>query len=1054
LRSFNTYLDAGGRVRWRWRVLCVSMLVSGCILGLGFVLSEGLCRVALAADGQRVMRQYLRQRWGREQGLAGAPVRTMAQTPDGYLWIGTDNALLRFDGQSFRVTQPPDMSMGQIDHVIALTVDAKGAMWVRMLGSRILRYRDGRFEMVLPTLRNEPGFTAISRANGDGVIISALSRGTLTTTGDHEVRIGPRATPLIISNAQTTDGRVWLGTREGGLLYLSGQNLVPVLEGVPDRKVNCLLAAKDGRLWIGTDNGLALWDGKEISKTPMPGMLVHAKVLALLEDRNGSLWVGTPDGLIRYDAQGAFWLPRKNEEANAAVSALLEDAEGNIWLGDSRGIEQLRAGLFTTFSSEEGLPGDHYGAIYAGADERIWFGPLQGGLYWLHNGEAHAETSAGLNSDVVYSIGGAKEDVWVGRQRGGLTHLHAENGGFTSKTYTRAQGLAQNSVYSVHQNRDGSVWAGTLTAGVSHFVDGKFTNYTTTDGLASNSISAIEEGADGTMWFATPNGLSAFTKGKWRNYATEEGLPSPDVICLLTDAEGVLWVGTAEGLAYLSGGVLHAQPPGDNLLHEPILGLAQSRSGSIWITTDRSVLKVKRQVLLSGHVAEDEIIRFAIADGLGGTEGVRRDRSMLSDSEGRIWLTTNNGLSMTNPWTANGNPVPAIAHVESAVVDGKVIDLEDTLHVSSARQRIAFNYTGLSFDVADRVRFRYRLDPFDTGWSDPVQTRQAIYTNLRPGKYRFRVMASNGGGQWNGAEGSMQVTVDPQFWQTWQFQLACVAVLVLIAVWLYHMRMQQIVKQVNVRFEERFAERTRIAQELHDTLLQGFFSASLQLHVAMDRVPGNSAARPMLARVLQVMDEVIEEARDAVRGLRAPSSPVLSLEQIFATMPEDIPGADKVRYQVVVAGTIRPLSSIVDAEVCRIGREALTNAFRHAEAHEIEVGIEYSARHLRIQICDDGRGIDPQVLLAGREGHWGLRGMRERAERIGAKLQLGSRNGAGTEMILIVPGHIAYKDRPRRAVWSRLGRWLLLRSKMQSQAESKAKVETEEEVKASRDSYS
>jgi signal transduction histidine kinase len=310
------------------------------------------------------------------------------------------------------------------------------------------------------------------------------------------------------------------------------------------------------------------------------------------------------------------------------------------------------------------------------------------------------------------------------------------------------------------------------------------------------------------------------------------------------------------------------------------------------------------------------------------------------------------------------------------------------------------------------------------------------------------VLASNGNGQWNGPEGSLPLEITPQYWQTWEFRLAGVVVLILMAALLYQVRTRQLVKQAHVRFEARFAERTRIAQELHDTLLQGFFSASLQLHVAMDRVPENSAARPMLVRVLKVMDEVIEEARNAVLGLRAPSSMVLSLEQIFAKMPEDIPGSEGVKYQVVVEGTIRPLNSIVHAEVCRIGREALTNAFRHAEAHTIEVNIEYTARYLRVQICDDGRGIDAQVLRAGREGHWGLRGMRERADRIGAKLQLGSRNDAGMEVILVVPGDVAYKSSPRRVAWRWIRRWMSARSK------AEARAEAEEEARARRDTYS
>jgi signal transduction histidine kinase len=313
--------------------------------------------------------------------------------------------------------------------------------------------------------------------------------------------------------------------------------------------------------------------------------------------------------------------------------------------------------------------------------------------------------------------------------------------------------------------------------------------------------------------------------------------------------------------------------------------------------------------------------------------------------------------------------------------------------------------------VPERVRFRYRLDGFDRGWSPPVTTREAVYTNLGPGSYHFRVIASNSDGLWNSAEAGLQFEIEPALWQTSWFRASIVLVGGL-AVWtLVRVRTHRMARQLNLRFEERLAERTRIAQELHDTLLQGFVSASMQLHVATDQLPDDAPAKRSLGRVLTLMGQVIEEGRNAVRGLRSSADRSNNLEQAFSRIPQELGIPTSANYRVIVEGRPRPLHPVIRDEVYRIGREALVNAFRHAGAKSIEVQLEYAAQHLRMLVRDDGCGIDPLVLRSGRDGHWGLSGMRERADRIGAPLKVWSRAAAGTEVELTVPRHIAFTGR-------------------------------------------
>jgi len=356
--------------------------------------------------------------------------------------------------------------------------------------------------------------------------------------------------------------------------------------------------------------------------------------------------------------------------------------------------------------------------------------------------------------------------------------------------------------------------------------------------------------------------------------------------------------------------------------------------------------------------------------------------------------------------TNNLPPIPV--HIQTISADGSLIQIRSPIRIPAGRRRIAFGFTALSLSLPERVRFRYMLDGFDRNWNEPTGTREAVYTNLRPGPYRFRIIATNPDGIWNSSEEAIALEVQPSFWQTWAFWGLCAFASALTIALAYQFHLRQLANRLNIRFEERLAERTRIAQELHDTLLQGFLSASLQLQVAVDHLPEDSSSRPSLNRVLQLMRQVIQEGRNALRGLRSSSQTVDDLEQAFSGIDREYSINEKVRFRVIAEGRSRALHPLIRDEVYSIGREAVVNAFRHAHAKTIEVAVVYDVNGLRVVVRDDGCGIDPQVLAIGREGHWGLSGMRERAERITAKLRVLSRQGSGTEVHLSVPGNIAF----------------------------------------------
>jgi signal transduction histidine kinase len=591
----------------------------------------------------------------------------------------------------------------------------------------------------------------------------------------------------------------------------------------------------------------------------------------------------------------------------------------------------------------------------------------------------------GLGHDVVYSISGGGGEVCVGRQQGGLTVLTEEGDSFTARTYTEADGLAQNSVYSVYRDRDGTIWAGTVSAGVSRLKGGKFTNFSDANGLPSNAVNSIVKGFDGATWLATPSGLVSFANGHWSKYTARDGLPSSMVRTIFEDTTHVLWLATSGGLAFLSSGQIQVPERLPEALREQIFGVAEDGTGSLWFTTSDHILRVNKDRLLSGTLSDVDVQSYGVEDGLLGVEGVSRDRTVVADHLGRIWISLKSGLSLADPIVTSKDAIPTMVRIESMAAGGSRVNVQKPIKISSGIQSITLNYGSTNMAVPERIRFRYKLDGSGQGWSETVASRQVVYNNLGPGTYL----------------------------------LGCCLMILAI----YRLHIHQLTKRLNVGFQERLAERTRIAQELHDTLLQGVLSASLHLDVAEDQLPEGSPAKPLLKRVLQLMDTVTEEGRNALRGLRTTESGNQSLEAAFSRLRQEFPLDGNTDYRVIVDSVTRPLRPLIRDEVYRIGREALLNAFMHAHANRIEVEVEYASRHLRVLVRDDGRGIDSQVLHSGLEGHWGLVGIRERSKRIGANLRLRSRIGAGTEVDLTVPGSIAFEKGSNDPI-SRWFRWL------------------------------
>jgi PAS domain S-box-containing protein len=584
---------------------------------------------------------------------------------------------------------------------------------------------------------------------------------------------------------ETSDGRVWLGTHDKGLFYLDHGQISPVRLPGSSHYVRSLLPREKGDLWIGTERGIFHWNGKEVTQVGVSPGLRQIDARAMICDRDANVWIATASGLVRVNDERISFGEVGSDRAKP-VTALFEDREGNLWIGHSQGLGRLRETAFVTYPFRKPQE-ESGGPVFVDASGRVWFASFKGGLQWLRQGQSGVVLNWDLNQDVVYSITGDDNELWVGRQRGGLTRLRYGTGRITARTYTVSDGLPENSIYAVYRSRDGSVWAATVNAGIGQFVDGRFKTYSTANGLSSNSITSIAESPDGTMWFGTPNGLVKYSKNKWTVFTSRDGLSNENITSLLTDTTGTLWIGTVSGLTLLQSGVIKKPDSMPPSLQEEILGIAEDNLGNLWIATSNHILSVKRAPLLSGRIGESDVREYGLEDGLIGQQGVKRFRSVSADSHGKIWFSTDRGLAVVDPLRVDRESAPVIVQLESLSADGNSLDLVSPIRVPPDTHRLTFKFSGLSLSDPKRIQFKYKLEGFDRDWSEPVSTREAIYTHVDWGSYVFRVVASNSDGIWNDRAAELSFSIAPTWYQTRVFRILLAASL-LLGIWALHRR--------------------------------------------------------------------------------------------------------------------------------------------------------------------------------------------------------------------------------------------------------------------------
>jgi len=954
----------------------------------------GSTAAGLALEPSIPLASYGRQAWGMENGLPQNTVQALAQTRDGFVWLGTEVGLVRFDGVGFQVFDRNSSPALPGNDVRCLIAAKDGALWIGT-SDGLARWKDGAV-VAYTTQQGLPGNRILFLEQDDaGSLWPWTDQGLAKQSGDRFIAAENRdawpnaATPFL----RETPGHAGFQTTLPNGILVTG-----------DRK-SLWLAKGHGKLAVAH-----LIVGKELPGT---------RIQAILPDREGSLWIGTNAGLARWADGKAQVLAVTDPLAKASILALMEDREGNIWVGtEADGLHILRDQRFRTLDARDGLSSDATTTVVEDNAGTLWVGTSADGLNAIAKASGGTGTGAvktysvrnGLISDVILSLAAAPNgDLWAGTPDG-LNRIHA--GAITS--FTSADGLPDDFIRSLLVDADGSLWIGTRR-GLTHWLNAgapasnaKMETLTHANGLGSDLVGAMARDAHGDLWVATFAGLSRLHGGKIENYTTANGLSSNVVTALLPRHNGTLLIGTQDhGWNLWDGQRITAPGEGSNGQSQAAVhAILDDDTGHLWFATGNGIARSDCPETLAPRIGVEpgscsRWMEFGPADGLRSRETATNSHpSAWRSRDGLLWFATPKGLVEADPAHFPVNAVPPGVTLERFAID----DIPQALHAADSDMQIPaghvhfeFDYAGLSFVAPQKVRYRYMLENFDPGWTEAGARRTAYYTNIPAGHYTFRVQASNNDGDWNTEGAAFEFKLQPHFYQTLWFY----ALLVLALVGLVLLAQRLRLKRAEREFNAVLGERNRIAREIHDTLAQGYVGISVQLEVLAEllRLSKVDAAAKHLDLTRGYVREGLADARQSIWALRSQDSGETTLPVKLRRMVES-EGNHGLESSFSIFGAYRSLPPGMEREILRIAQEAIHNVRKHAGAHTLLVQLEYGPQEIALDVRDDGQGFAAGEASAA--GHYGLTGMRERAATIGGRLEITSEPGSGTTVRLRV----------------------------------------------------
>ena len=956
---------------------------------------------AAATDEPISAQPYVWRSWTRVDGLPGGQVWAITQDHAGYIWLGTNEGLVRFDGVRFVSARQLGFEQLPNASVRALFVARDGGLWIGFGTGGIGRLKDGRLQAFTTDAAGlPPGVVAGIVEDRRGVIWAASANGLYRFHGggwSHVSLASGVTTGVVDAVYADRQGKLWVGTRagvyrstddastrfervttvsaesfaedRGGDVWSVGAAALTRLTASPPRSVaeaaayargQRIIADREGHLWIGTLGGglLRVNAGRNVvDQVSRPGISSYDLVLAVFQDRERNIWVGTPRGLDRGSRGLIRSLPVRGDGITAPVQAVSAAADGSVWVGTADGLHRFAGGVRGTLVNSERLPGRGVVALHGDAKGRMWVATGRG-IGRFDKGRFVAVIPVGtlLNRPVAMAMS----------RDGTLWLCDLERGLFTWDGRTLvavpADQYGNRAAFSILADSQGRIWTGHLDGTISVHEAGRSARlYTSADGVLGSVVTGFYEDAAGSIWAGSRNGLMRFRDARIDALAWSGGLPGHTVTAITGDGDGNVWLGVSAGFARF-------RPEDfDRVITEGVPSLP--------------------------HTLYD------------GSDGLRGDPFPLSapavarGGDGRLWFLTSDGVAIVSPENHQKNRVAPPVVIEAIAADQRPIVPERDRRLPPRTANLRIDYTALTFVAPEKVRFSYLMEGFDADWIDAGTRREAFYTNLPPRDYRFRVRASNDGVP-SDHEAVWAFTLTPAFYQTSWFTAAMVLSALAGAALAWRARVQQ----VRGRFSAILVERTRVAREIHDTLLQSLLGVMFRLdEVASMGDLSSGSAREQLVRLRHQVEFYVREARYSIRDLRSPILQSRGLPTAIGEIGGSLTGDKAVAFHLEVSGTPRADLQRIDEHLLRIGQEAMTNAVRHANATSITVELSYRPESVAICIRDDGKGFDASRKGTTDGAHWGLRTMRERADQIGGTLRISSDEGRGTVVEVIVP---------------------------------------------------
>ena len=966
---------------------------------------------ALALSPGKTISQFAMDTWQTDAGLPELAVQSIFEASDGYLWIGTQEGLARFDGAKFAVFDHVNTPALKSDFITAIVEDGAHTLWIGSTQGLARRSADGQFT----AFGSEQGFplprVSMAAADSDGSVWIGGRGGVAHIVNGHVDRVfgvaDGLANDFVGYLAVDRDGALWVTTRGHLHRIKSGkvENFSDA-EGLKGHSISGLFTSRSGELWVLTNgSGLFRREGDRFKPWWPNGVPESVNVRDVLEDRDGNIWVAT-------DARGVFrtWqhlLSGTTSEqglSDVGVQTLFEDSAGSLWIGTlGRGLIRLRDGSFTAYTKSEGLSTDSVFSVLQDRHGDVWAGTLNG-LTRITIDEMRSYSHAnGLSGNYISALGDDNAGgIWVGI--GGLGLDHLSNGKVDRTISFKAQ--SATSVTAIVSDRQGRLWAGTDVAGVARIVGDKIDYLTTQQGMPENFVGAIAEDRRGAIWIGTNRGLGKVDGDRVDADALHDAeLRGAAILSLHADDRDVLWIGTlGHGLWRYSDGRVTHYSMREGLPNETINSILTDTEDNVWLGSNRGIFRIRRSEIddvAAGRRATMDVTRFGQADGMKSAEtSAGAQPSAWRSSDGHLWFATVQGAVVVDPDRIGTTRAPLRTFVESVRANDQPIEMNaGAANVPPATSRLEIRYTAPDLVAAETTRFRYRLQGVDTDWVDVGGERIARYANVPPGTRRFEVQARRDNEAWNAATTALTFDIAPMFYQTWWFFAVCAAVLVGLLWFLHHLRVKWLHMQSAVAEERR-----RIAGEIHDSLAQGFSAISVQIEAALgrlDRAPDLAVSHLKLAR--DVSRSSLTEARRSVWNLQSPPPSQTSLVAAISSACEQIAYGRGANLHVEAHGHAWAVNPAAENNLVRICQEAVSNAIQHGGAGDIHIDAMYTFNQLVLTVTDDGAGFDTAAVPATPGRGFGLANMRRRAVATGGRLEIASAHGVGTRITVTLP---------------------------------------------------